>query len=369
MNKKIIISVTNDLVSDQRVNKVALSLVSFGYEVLLIGRKLNNSLPLEQRNYKTKRFNLIFDNGFLFYANYNLRLFFFLLFSKSDIFLSNDLDTLPANYFASRFKNTHLVYDSHELFTEVPELVNRKRVQRFWLKIERYILPKLKNTYTVCESIASYYNERYKTDFKVVRNISLCKNKKDDYIKLENKEKIIIYQGAINIGRGLEEIIKAMPFIENARLQIIGGGDILGELRKIVSDMKLENNIEFVGKIPFQELAEYTQKADLGISLEQNIGLNYYYSLPNKLFDYFNANIPVMVSDLPETRKIIEQYNVGEIIKDFTPKALANKINSLLSNTEVYNKYKANTKIAAKELCWQNEEQVLLEVFSKLRPL
>ncbi len=365
MNKKIIISVTNDLVSDQRVDKVAISLTSAGYEVLLVGRKLKNSLILQNRKYKTIRFNLLFNYGFLFYANYNLRLFFFLLFNKLDILLSNDLDTLPANFLVSKLRNKHLVYDSHELFTEVPELVNRKKVQKFWLKIERYILPKLENTYTVCESIANYYNDKYQTNFKVIRNIPLCPEIENNYSN-NNQEKIIIYQGAVNIGRGLEEIIKAMPFINNVKLQIIGDGDILDNLKKLVSEMRLENKVEFLGKIPFQKLAEYTQKADLGISLEQKIGLNYYYSLPNKLFDYIIANIPVIVSDLPETRKIVKKYIIGEIINDFNSKALANKINNLLNDIELYNKYKANTKFAAKELCWQNEEKVLLDVFSKL---
>ena len=162
--KRILISVTNDLATDQRVHKVCETLQEFGFDILLIGRKLPNSLPVN-RNYKTTRMNLIFNKGFLFYTEYNLRLFLKLLFTKKDILLANDLDTLLPNFLISRIQNTKLVYDSHELFTEVPELINRPKVQSVWLRIEKTILPKLKNCYTVCQSIADYYNTKYDTSF------------------------------------------------------------------------------------------------------------------------------------------------------------------------------------------------------------
>src|SRR6478735_10941986 len=118
--KKIIVSVSNDLSTDQRVKKVCAYLHANGFEVVLLGRKLKNSLEITDRPYKTKRFNLWFNKGALFYANLNIRLFFYLLFHKSDWLLANDLDTLPANYYA-RGKRV-LVYDTHEIFCEVPEL-------------------------------------------------------------------------------------------------------------------------------------------------------------------------------------------------------------------------------------------------------
>src|SRR5690554_2991253 len=129
-NKKIIVSVTNDLYTDQRVHKVCMFLYENGYEVLLVGRKLKNSEPITDRPYSIKRFKLVFNAGALFYSNYNLRLFWFLLFTRFDVLLSNDLDTLLANYCAHRLKSkSRLVYDTHELFTEVPELTARQKVR------------------------------------------------------------------------------------------------------------------------------------------------------------------------------------------------------------------------------------------------
>lgn len=363
--KKIAICVTNDLVADQRVNKVATTLLNNNFNVTLIGRKLKNSLPIN-RDYKTKRFKLLFNKTFLFYANYNIKLFFYLLFSDYDIIIANDLDTLPACYYISKIRKKQIVYDSHELFTEVPELNNRKFVKNFWTKIEKHILPKLKNTYTVCQSIADIYNKKYNTNFKVVRNIPICDNTKTLKINNKNNTKIILYQGAVNIGRGLEEIITAMPYID-AKLIIVGHGDILQNLKKLTNNLKLDNKVEFKGKIPFYKLKQITQTADLGISLEQNISLNYYYALPNKIFDYIHSNVPVLASDLPEIKKIITKYQVGELINNFSKESISKQINNMLNNNEKLNFYKKNTIKATKELCWQTEEKIIINIFKNIK--
>ena len=160
ISNRAIVSVTNDLYTDQRVHKVCLFLESQGYSVLLVGRKRKNSIPLPERSYATKRLNLFFDSGVKFYAEYNMRLFFLLLFKRVKILVSNDLDTLLANYTVTKFKpNVQLCYDSHEYFTEVPELINRPRVQKIWEGIEAWIFPKIKSIYTVNNSISKLYQE------------------------------------------------------------------------------------------------------------------------------------------------------------------------------------------------------------------
>ena len=172
--KRIIVSVTNDLVSDNRVHKICTSLEKMGFNILLIGRKLLHSSPIE-RTYQIRRMKLLFKKGPCFYAEYNFRLFLVLLFSRVDIFLSNDLDSLTANFLAARFRKKQLVYDSHEYFTEVPELINRPKVQRIWQWLENKMVPKIKHAYTVCDSIANVYSEKYNVDFKVIRNIPLAR--------------------------------------------------------------------------------------------------------------------------------------------------------------------------------------------------
>ena len=155
--QKIIVSVSSDLSTDQRVQKVCTSLANHGFDVQLLGRKLTNSSTFSSNLYKAKRFTLWFNRGFLFYANLNVALFFKLLFSKFDVLYANDLDTLTANFLVSKITGKPLIYDSHEYFTEVPELVSRPSVQRIWVRIEKTILPKLKNCITVTEQIANVY--------------------------------------------------------------------------------------------------------------------------------------------------------------------------------------------------------------------
>jgi len=383
--QKIIVSVTNDLTTDQRVDKVCNSLVQLGFNVLLVGRKLPNSIPLK-RNYRIHRIKLLFNKGFLFYAEYNFRLFWYLFFKNKTILLSNDLDTLLPNFIISKIQNKKLVYDSHELFTEVPELVNRPKIQKFWLTIEKRILPKLKNTYTVCQSIADYYNDKYHTDFKVVRNIPVYIEKNQESIdkkqevlipnpkpqtsnlKLDTKDqrsKTIIYQGAINLGRGLELIIDTMNYLDNCSLLIVGGGDISSEIKKQIDKNNLNERVFMIGKKTPSELKKITPTANLGISIEEDLGLNYRFALPNKLFDYIHADIPVLVSDLPEMKRIVLDYQIGEVVIERNPKALAKQIKYFLQKDQ--SNIKKNLKKAALELQWKNEEKVLKNIFNDLK--
>jgi len=170
MKKHIFIAVTNDLSTDQRVNRIARTLSENGYTVKLIGSYLRKSYPLKM-DFDNKRFNLVFKSGALFYAEYNIRLFLFLLFNRFDIILANDLDTLLGAYLGALLKRKPIVFDSHELFIEVPELVNRPLQKNSWKLLDRLLIPRLKYCYTVCDSIARYYHKKYGSHFTVIRNV------------------------------------------------------------------------------------------------------------------------------------------------------------------------------------------------------
>jgi glycosyltransferase involved in cell wall biosynthesis len=371
--KKAIVSVTNDLVTDQRVHKVCLVLVQTGYSVLLVGRKLPDSLVLS-RTYETYRMHLLFRRTFLFYAEYNIRLFFFLLGKKTDLLVANDLDTLLPNYIVSKIKGTELVYDSHEYFTEVPELQQSAFKKAVWERIEQFIFPKLKHVFTVNQSIAEVYRNKYKVEVEVVRNMPLLntiernqKLKTRADLGLPAGQKIILMQGAgINIDRGAEEAVEAMQFVENAVLLMIGGGDVLHTLKKKVSDLKIREKVIFVDKLPYADLLHYTANADVGLTLDKDSNMNYRFSLPNKLFDYIHAGIPVLASPLPEIKKIMDQYQVGEMIENHRPEHIAKKMIAMLSDSDKLKVWKENAKIAARELCWENESKKLTTLYSSL---
>ncbi len=368
--KRAIISVINDLVTDRRVDKAALTLAKLGFDVTLVGRRKHDSLPLEARAYRCKRMSLLFEKGALFYTEYTFRLLSFLLFHKADLLVSNDLDTLLPNYLTHKLRHIPVVYDSHEYFTGVPELVNRPFPQKVWKSIERGILPKLKDTITVNNSIAGLYRDEYDITMKVVRNIppavklSETLTRKD--LGLPDDKHIIILQGAgINIQRGSEEAVQAMQYLSGTVLIILGGGDVIPVLIKMVEELKLHDKVIFIPKQPFDRLIHYTKCAEIGLTLDKDTNINYRYSLPNKLFDYIHAGIPILASPLVEIRRIIERYDIGMLIDSHDPRHIASRMELMLNDRDKRAKWLQNLKVAAKELCWEEEEKTLTGIFKK----
>ncbi len=362
---RIIFSVTNDIATDHRIHRITGSLSKQGHKLTIIGRKRKNSLPLNIDWAGTFRFRLLFNRGPLFYATYNIRLFIYLLFSRCDVIVANDLDTLPAAFYAARLKRKILVYDSHEYFTEVPELIFRERIQKIWHTIERYIVPKIRFAYTVNQSIADIYKEKYGVSFEVIRNVAAYRESLP-HIQNHKEPKKIIYQGVLNVGRGIELAIDAMKFIDDVIFVIAGDGDIEHELKQRASENNLEDRVVFTGRLDQARLYRLTHQAQLGLSLEENRGLNYYYALPNKLFDYIQARIPVVVSDLPEIKNIVQKYRIGDVLQERSPGHLAEKLKSILSDEAMMNTWKKNLDLAAKELCWENEEKRLLQFYDRI---
>ena len=361
---------TTDLVTDQRVHKVCTSLFDAGYDIVLVGRVKKNSLPLNKRKYNVVRFNLIFEKGFLFYLNFNCRLFLFLIVNKADILVANDLDTLLPNYLASKLKRIPIAYDNHEYFTGVPELVNRPFVRSVWKKIERFIFPKLKFIYTENESKRKLYEEEYNVPLSVVRNLPVFASDKVESIKRPDwigNRKVILYQGAVNKDRGLEEMVSAMAYLDEFVLLIIGSGDVFSAIKEKVVTLKLMDRIYLYGQLPFEELPSYTAIADVGISIEKDTNISYRYCLPNKIFDYINAGVPVLASSLLEMKSIVEHYNVGIVLTSHQPIDIANTIKKMFSDESKIQYWKDNCNKASKQLNWGIEEKVLLDLYSKIK--
>jgi glycosyltransferase involved in cell wall biosynthesis len=368
---RVIFSVTNCICYDQRVLKMAGVVSDLGGDVTIVGRErgdcyCNNSLP-----FITRRFKMIFKKGFLFYKFYNLRLLFYLLYNRYDLLVSNDLDTLLPNFIVSKLKRIPLVYDSHEYFTGVPELTDRPFVRSVWTAIERIILPRLKYVLTVTEPIALLYEKMYGVKPLVVRN---CSKNSDHILPFSRTELnvpvddmiIILQGGGINIEKGAEELIDAVNMAEKVSLLIVGGGDIIGELKVRVKKLALEQKIRFVQKVPWDILMRYTKAADIGMCLEKDTNLNYRFSLANKLFDYISAGLSVIASDLPEVTKIVSGNNCGIIISSVTPDEILRAIQLLDKNRDLLNVLKQNSKEASGVLNWDNESMKVREFYSKI---
>ena len=367
--KRVIVSVINDLVTDQRVNKSCLTLQKAGFEVLLVGRRQRKSPPMDERPYKSHRMKLLFEKGPLFYAEFNIRLFIFLLFHRCNCLLSNDLDTLLPNFWISKLKRVPLIYDSHEYFTEVPELVSRPKVQRVWKRIEEYVVPKLPEMITVCQSIAELFHEKYGIKVHVIRNIPMRKMlpapASREEVGLDPNKHILVLQGSgINIHRGSEELVDAMAYLNDCQLVIIGGGDVLPILKEKVKANNSDDRVKFFPRMPYQKMMAITQLAELGFTLDKDTNLNYRFSLPNKLFDYIQAGVPIVASHLTEIERIITHYNIGTFIENHDPKTIALTIQNTLNDEKSLELWKNNLNVAAQELCWENEQQTLLSIYS-----
>ena len=367
IKKRVIVSVTNDLATDQRVSRLCRTLSSDGFEVILTGRILRDSLPLTNTSYKTRRVRHWFNEKMFFYAEYNIRLFFYLLFTPFDILHSNDLDTLPANYLASRIKRRPMVYDSHEYFTEVPGLAGRPAVKKIWEFIERKILPDIQHIITVNDSIAGIYRKKYSRHIHVIRNlpekITINTTPSPSRYGLPEDKKLVIMQGrGINRDRGAEEAILAMQYIENAVLVIAGDGDIVDELKGLVRHEGPGEKIYFIPPVPYEELMQLTSICHCGLSLDKDTSLNYRYSLPNKLFDYIMAGIPVLASSLPEVRKIVEHYGTGLVATEVSPLHIAEKLKIILFDIPKDN-WKEKLLKASEELNWETEKHKLSDLY------
>lgn len=462
MPKKIIFTVTNDLTYDQRMQKICRSMCVAGYAVQLVGRELSTSKPLTPEPFEQTRLSCFFNKGKLFYIEYNIRLFIFLLFTKYDALCAIDLDTIVPVYHAGKLKGAKLAYDAHEYFTEVPEVIRRPKVQQVWQWVERNYVPKFDVIYTVSPTLAKLFEQHYGKPVEVVMNVpplrdggqmtddrgktslKLIAPKEfsilrlflgfavpilllifsiivflgnsaidiqlhDTYFVVEKRtifwllsflaflaivfykllvrkkanaptEKkqgassvirhpspipYLLYQGALNEGRGLEHLIQAMQHID-AKLLLAGEGDLSSELRALVKQLKLEDKVQFLGYVKPADLRAITAQAYIGINLLENKGLSYYYSLSNKFFDYIHAHVPQVCIGFPEYEALNDKYQVALLTQNCSVEEIKGAILRLLSDKELYCRYQKNCEVCSRQLNWQQEEKKLWALYEQL---
>jgi glycosyltransferase involved in cell wall biosynthesis len=358
--KKVIFAVTTDLNYDQRMQRICLSLHKLGYEVSLIGREWKNSEPLTSRPYFQHRLKCFFRQGKLFYAEYNLRLWLYLASRKFNAYCAVDLDTALPLFFRAQSARALFGYDAHEYFPETPEVTGRPGVKMVWETMEKFVVTKTDFAYTVTASIAQIFERKYGRPFDVIRNVSPY----HDFTSPLKPDKYILYQGALNVGRGLEALLEAMPTVE-ARLVICGEGDLSHSLRQQAQDLGLGEKVTFTGYLLPEDLLTVTRGAWVGVMLLEHKGLSYYLSLSNKFFDYVQAGIPQVAVDFPEYRALNEQYGVADLVR-VDPKAISEALNRLLLDQDHYDTLARNCERAREELNWQREEQKLAAIYRQL---
>lgn len=359
---RIIFTVTNDLNFDQRMQRIAGSLQAEGFSVLLVGRKKKDSAELSATSYAQKRLPCFFNRGLTFYIEYQIRLMVFLLFQKADILCAIDLDTILPVYAVSVLGKKKRVYDAHELFTEQKEVLSRPGIHRIWKWIEDFAVPRFPLGYTVNETIAREFHIRYGVQYAVIRNLPRLTQFPDEK---EKKEKWIIYQGSVNEGRCFEQLIPAMKQVP-AKLVICGEGNFFEQTKALVKENGLEKKVIFEGYLRPAVLAQKTQDAYIGITLFEKDGMNQYYSLANRFFDYCMAGIPQVCVNYPEYAAINARFQIASLIDDIRPDTIALALNNLLSNDVVYQQLRLKCLKARLELNWEIEVQTLIKFYRNL---
>lgn len=279
-----------------------------------------------------------------------------LLRERVDVYHAHDFETLLLGYLPARIKKVRLVYDSHELWAESRIYVSpfrKKALRPLTVMMEHFLIKRTDGVITVNESIAKHLAHKYKIDKPVVvSNFSErfsvgASDVLREKLALDKKKKILLYQGGIMTGRGLEKLIECSRYLDNDIIVVLMG---YGHLKKALQKkIEAENihRVKILDAVPLDVLINYTASADIGISPIQNICLNHYYSLPNKIGEYIMAGIPFAVSNFPEMRKLAIEENMGAVFDPEDCRSITNAVNELL-DPKLYALKKENVSLLSR---------------------
>ena len=318
---------------------------------------------------------LLLPYTYVAYLVYNIRSFRVARREPADVYHAHDLVTLPVAWLCSRLTGGKLVYDSHELWLDRPRLRNRSRLNRFLVrKIESFLIRRTDANIAPGESVGHELSKRYQIALPtVILNVPSYHSFQRstifrDELEIPAEEKIILYAGKVSWYRGLEEEIQSLKYLSQCSLVIFGFGPdyYISGLRELIRNEGVMDRVYFYGAVPFDEVTKYAMSADVGLVLHQNVGLNYYYVSPNKLFECMAAGLPVVGSNFPDLKRFVEGYNFGVTCDPGNPKEIANAISYILSDEHRYEEMRRNALEAAKIFNWENESNKLLALYEVL---
>ncbi len=394
---KVSMLVWNEFTNDARVLKEAETLQNNNYlvtvyalhtpgktnkqEILTSGirikRIFSNILWLSQ---KTKNKNKIqkpirrsgfFKKFYLILSRIWIHILFVLniVKSKPNIIHAHDVNMLPAAWLSMLLSRAKLIYDAHEVSVDREGYAG---FRKFIWCIEKFILNYTSGIITTTNTRAKFFARAYKIQRPVVlqnRPKYLPYQKSNiirEKLKLQHQWPIIVYQGGLQQGRGLEMLISITPKINNAYFVFIGNGRIKFTLQELVRELNVGDRVYFINTLSLTELPKYTAAADLGIQPILNTCFNHFSTDSNKLFEYIMAGLPVIASNLPEIRKIINSYEVGIVFKEGDSLELIKTIQLLFKDPKLMSKLQKNSIKSAKKLSWESQEPTLLKLYSSL---
>lgn len=368
----IICLVTNDLSHDQRMDRICTSLTEAGHHVTLVGRQLPTSPDLPDRVYRQHRLRCRYNTGKLFYAEFNYRLVRALRRWPFDAICAVDLDTLLAGVRLTAGSNKQLIFDAHEWFSETPEVVGRPLIRGLWRGLGKALVPKTDARYTVGPMLAEKLTEEYGVPFATVRNAPRQRFPTSPPALPADLpttgRKVLLYQGMLNPGRGLETVIAALADLPECELWLVGNGPLLGALRRCAERWKCNDRIWFAGFRPPDELPAITSRAWLGLNLLDALSPSYYYSLANKSLDYPQASLPSVQMAFPEYLAIQQAFGCYCLLEQLKAEQLVHLVNGLLKDPPKYERLVAGCEKAASHLNWTVETAELLRIWEQIQP-
>ncbi len=284
------------------------------------------------------------------YFNETLKI---LLAEKSDAYHCHDFHTLNLGFRASSVRGSILIYDSHEIFTESMAFVrtSARLTKLLYVWCEGRLIKRADHVIAVSEGCAGFLAHRYRIKMPtVIENISefatddsTSREEMRNALGMDNKHKVLMYQGLFAPGRGIEVLLEALLFLpQNIILALVGYGPSEPFLRRRVNELRIENRVRFIGKVPREKLLLYSRCADVGVIPIQKRCLSYYYALPNKIFECMAAGVPFAVSNFPDMRRFAIDEDMGVVFDPQNSGDIANAIRFLLNDRNMYERKRAN---------------------------
>lgn len=363
---RIIFTVTNDLVRDRRMQRICGSLSRAGYRVTLVGRRYADSPQLPRQDFHQHRLKLWFRRGKLFYLEFHVRLFLYLLTHQAKAMCAVDLDTILPIRLVTALRRIPAFFDAHEDYTRVPELLGRSRERMVWEWIARQAIPGMRCCYTVNETLARIFSIRYGKSFSVIRNVPQRITRGGELPNLSHR--LLWYHGDLNPGRGLEEIVMAMPALPGWRLHIAGHGVLSAALEAMIRKLGLAERVELLHWVAPDHLWNHMSGASIGLNLLDGRSESYFHSLANKTFDYIQAGLPAISMDFPEYRRLQVQGPIGVLVEDLSIAAIVEAVRKL-ENPATYRKCQDSLKRLRQFLVWEEEEKALVTLYGKECPI
>lgn len=334
MDKTVIIAFLGNAKYDARCLNMAYSLANNNFRVILID-ELSNKGNLNSSQFESYHIDTNQKTGIKRYWNYHCRIQDITRRINPDIFISADLFSLAI---CSKLTCSSLkIFDCRELYTNLASLVNQPFKQLFWSLYERIYYKNIDKVLVTANSDKAFLLLKYgDKDIQTIYNFPKF-SKMNNNINIKEKYdisknmKIFIYQGAIQAGRGIDEMISLLKYFKDCVALIVGEGEHKSDLEKLSRELKVENRVIYTGIIPYIELLNITKQADIGFALIQPISKSYMQALPNKLFEYGLAGVPTIASDFHEMKKYIEQYKLGIVVNPINSENQIEAVKSLLN--------------------------------------